>query len=97
MPIPPSAIPFFQRNGYIPQKNLGQGAGGALKKKKKVAIKVIHRKESISTGPKFAPSYKVTLLEKVQWHPNIIQLYGVEMTEDFVLWNSVSRLVVGVH
>ena len=92
MSIPPSAIPFFERNGYVPQRNLGEGAGGvvvqafSLQKKKEVAIKVIDRgEEGSSTGPMLAPpSKEVTLLEKAQGHPNIIELYGVEMTEDFV-------------
>ena len=94
MSIPPSAIPLFHRSGCIPQKKLGEGEQGVVVqalciwKKETVAIKVIARKESFSVGPTLAtPSKEVAALEKVQGHPNVIQLYGVETTNDvmFVL------------
>ena len=81
--IPPSAIPFFQRNGFIPEKNLGEGVGGvvvqalSLREGKKVAIKMI----DTFVG---SPSKEVISLQKVQRHPNIIDLYGVQTTEFFV-------------
>ena len=100
MSIPRSAVPFFERNGYIPQKKLGHGTSGvvvqalSLREDKKVAIKIINREERFSFGsmsppPKevgsaLPPPKEVTLLKKVQTHPNVIQLHGVDTTEDFV-------------
>ena len=86
--IPPSAIPFFEKNGYIPEKMLGQGAGGVVVQAlsptddKKVAIKVVDRTESLSFG--ITLSNEVASLEKVQGCSNIINLYGVETTDDFL-------------
>lgn len=90
MSIPPSAIPLFHKNGCIPQKKLGEGDDGvvvqalSLWKKKTVAIKVIETNESFHVRPRLAPSNEVAALEKVQGHPNIVELYGVEMTKDVV-------------
>ena len=83
--IPPSAIPFFESNGYIPEKKLGEGVGGVVvqafspSEDQKVAIKVIDRRKSLSE-----PSDEVASLERVQGHPNIIDLHGVETTDDFL-------------
>ena len=86
--IPPSAIPFFEKNGFLPVKKLGEGIDGvvvqaiSLREGKKVAIKMIDRKNSFR--PMSAKTKELISFHKVQRHPNILDMYGAETTEHFV-------------